>query len=741
MRMRLCTALSAATFAALLGVSTPSRADECLLGPVAVPGLPGAPEWVDWNGDSFWRPELHDPRWSGAPLDFLSYVPGTGEPGWIHEVAVRVVADGKIVYISFQAQDDDTGPDANDYVYVGLSEGSGNGAYAIKINADGSGADIPGPADPDGAGPTEVIIDSPPPKQLSPIALGWWHTTNATVASPNWDSEQSGALPWLQGARWNRPGIGSPRWAITLRLDLSPAGLDIAGATRFFFGAKVNKSTGDILVGNAVPKTDSDTDRVGDTAIPHRSNQWVQYLEPGAVCTEGITLDRGDVGVWTGSPGVASGGSLTNVICAGGACGSGENVFRVTARNVDNSGGIGTWAIRARMRIADWGSTVAFWNFAHWTDVAPVPHGTDVFDAPTSDLSAGNGWYWLPAVDAGDGTSAVTIDYQCSKGGDDYCPKLHDESEDHQCMLVELGQPTGSTFKFRNKAVYRNMNYEDLSALTVPAKISLLGLKKALGEDKPRDVYLYVEQRNMPPHGNKALQLPQKDLSVARRLAENPIAVPRAPRKRAVARPVSRAAAKAAAVVSANAAALSARIARSNERLANGLPLRNALAMTSDQLLDAVWPTYRVRVYYDSGRTFTVKGKKNRVLIPMVPFGFRLNHQGALYGFTTQLASTDRAQLKSAGGNWYKLSLPSEGAVKVSTALAAQEKPVTPGAGPCPAPQPCPQCPPPVRPGRCNCRVVGPTTGGLAALAGALLVGGAFLLRRRSKRRKAQRER
>lgn len=737
MRTKPCTAASAAIVVALLGIATQSRAQECLLGPVSLPGLSGAPEWVDWNGDAFWRPELHDPRWSGAPVDFLSYVPGTGSPAWLDEVAVRVIADGKFVYISFQAQNDDTGPDANDVIYVGVSEGSANGAYAIKINADGSGANIPGPADPDGAGPLEVPIDNPPPKQLSPIALGWWHTTNATLPNPNWGVQQSGALPWLQGARWDRAVLGSPRWAITLRLDLSPTGLNIAGNTRFFFGANVHTSAGDILVGNAVPKTDSDPDRVGDTAIPHRSNQWVEHLEPGAACTTGVTLDSGDVGVWTGDPGVASGGSLTNTICAGGACGSGENVFRVTARNVDNSAGIGTWTIRARMRIADWGSTVAFWNHALWTDVAAVPSGTNVFNAPTSDLSTANGWYWLTPVDAGDGTSAVTIDYQCDKGAEAYCPKLHDESQPHQCMLVELGQPAGSTFKFRKKAVYRNMNYQDLSSVSVPAKISLAGLRKVLGEDRARDVYLYVEQRNMRPPSKGAFELPQKDLLRARALAENPITVPRAQRKPPVGRLAARARTKLATAATTNATALVGRIAKSNERFQNGLPLRHTLAMSSDQLLDAVWPTYRVRVYYDSGKTFTANKQKDRVLVPMVPFGFRLNHRGPLYGFTTQLTGADTAQPKSVGGNWHQLNVKGEGDAKITTALTAEEHVVSTTTCPeCPPPAPCPT-PPPVGPCRCNCRVVGPASGGLAALGGALLVGTGLFLRRRGKRRKA----
>jgi hypothetical protein len=315
-------------------------------------------------------------------------------------------------------------------------------------------------------------------------------------------------------------------------------------------------------------------------------------------------------------------------------------------------------------------------------------------------------------------------------------------------MLVELGQPT-PTLQFQRKAVYRNMNFADLSTLDAPAKISIEGLKAVLGEAKDRDVFLYVEGKNLPPHGDKPLWLPTKDMAQARQFAEHPISVPQEPRRvpgkpPGPGKPGQPKDAKGAVVpppppppqaqgkLSAQ-QELAARIAQSPATFSNGLPVRSALAMSSDQLLDAVWPTYRIRVYYDSGKTFTTKGVKRPVLVPMVPFGYRLNHDGPFFGITHALQGSG-VELVPAGGNWFKVRVVSEGAVKVNTKISAEERPKSGGLGPCPTCNPCPDCK--VEHGKnCHCRVVAPgSTAGLAlALGGfsAVLLGAALRRRRR----------
>jgi hypothetical protein len=775
------TRLASLAIAMVMSLAGGARAQQCILGPVALPGLSGPPEWEDFDASGFWRPELHDPRWSGAPLDFLSFVPGSGLPAWSEEVGIRVVANGPILYVSFQANSDDLGPNADDYVYIGLTDG-GTGGVALRIAADLGGTAIAAPPAP--PPPNVLIADSPAPRHINAATgITTWTSTDGTT----WPSSSSAQPTWLKAAVWDRPS-GSPRWAVTLRLDLSPTGLNVTpGNMRMFFGATVNKSTGDILVGNATPKTASDPDRVGDSIIPSHVSNWVDHYYPGTICTNGVSLVPTDVGVWSGPAGSYSGGTLTNRICAGaggtGTCAAstGVNTFRVTARKVDNSAGIATHAIRARVRIADWGSQVPYWNSGRWTDVArpnaagTAPTGTGIFNASASALNS-FGWTWLTPVDAGDGTSAVTIDYTCSKqGSDSYCPKLADETQAHQCILVELGQPppgAGVTppFLMRNNAVFRNMNFENLSVSDVPATISLAGLKDVLGaaEAKDRDVYLYVESTNLPPHQERALWLPTKDMELTKALAERVFAIPTVPGKYLPTKPTKVLQPGSVATVTREKPQLAPtvirepvlpkeilakqrlaiettnRLALSQAKLSNGLPIRQALAMQRDQLLDTTWPTYRIRVYYDSGKTIIANKKTQRVLVPMVPFGYRFNHDGALYGFSQALSAMPGVTVQPIGTNWFKLEMKSEGTSGIRTRVVAEEVPKTSGqtttglpttvATPCPT---CPTCPKPVEPGaHCNCRVAGLQRSGWLPLVSMLTLGSMLLLRRR--RRTAQ---
>jgi len=55
------------TFLALVLAAPAAHAVECLLPPVSVPGLSGAPQWFT-SGVLSVRKELDDPRWGGAPL-------------------------------------------------------------------------------------------------------------------------------------------------------------------------------------------------------------------------------------------------------------------------------------------------------------------------------------------------------------------------------------------------------------------------------------------------------------------------------------------------------------------------------------------------------------------------------------------------------------------------------------------------------------------------------------------------
>ena len=444
-----------------------ANTNQCLPAPATVPGLSGAPEWQDFNADGFWRPELDDPRWAGGPLQYLSSLPVGGQVGTANQVAMRAITVDKILYLSIQAEADDNGPSSQDLVYVAFSQGELAGAYALSIDLQSAGTVINPPANP--AAGVVVPADNPLPTQVAPAAITYYHADNARTdpahptIEPVWGGENDGSPSWLKAARWDRPVLGSPRWAITLQIDLSAAGLNIAGPTNLFVGANVHTSTGDVIVGNATPKVGTDVDKLDVTPIPKRSDLWPLYDEPGTACTGGITVDPADVGVWTGTPGVNSGGTLTNQICTGSGCAATESTFRVIVRHVPNNGGIVPWDVRVRLRLAGWDSQAAHQDDAPWPDVATTPAGTPIVTAIfTNDFTAANGWYWAPPVDAGDGTSSIAVDYKCSKGGAAFCPQLADMSNPHQAVSVELGVPSGM-WTISKGATYRDLDFTTAS--------------------------------------------------------------------------------------------------------------------------------------------------------------------------------------------------------------------------------------------------------------------------------------
>ncbi len=447
--------------------SAHANTNQCLPSPATVPGLSGAPEWQDFNADGFWRPELDDPRWAGGPLQYLSSLPIGGHVGTENQVAMRAVTVGKILYLSIQAEADDNGPSSQDLVYVAFSQGELAGAYALSIDLRSAGTVINPPANP--AAGVVVPADNPLPTQVAPAAITYYHADNARTdpahltIEPVWGGENDGMPSWLKAARWDRPVLGSPRWAITLQIDLSAAGLNIAGPTNLFVAANVHTSTGDVIVGNATPKVGTDVDKLDVTPIPKRTDLWPLYDEPGTACTGGITVDPADVGVWTGSPGVNGSGTLTNQVCTGSGCAATENTFRVTVRHVPNNGGIDPWDIRVRLRLAGWDTQAAHEDDAPWSDVATTPTGTQIVTSIfTNDFTAANGWYWAPPVDAGDGTSSIAVDYKCTKGGAAFCPQLADMSNPHQAVSVELAVPSGM-WTISKAAAYRDLDFTTAS--------------------------------------------------------------------------------------------------------------------------------------------------------------------------------------------------------------------------------------------------------------------------------------
>lgn len=711
-----------------------SHAAQCLTGPVALPSLSGAPVWFDPGSGGDWRATLHDPRWAGSelrPYAATVAVPLGADASLAFGPRLRLLTYGGKLYVAYHATSDANGPSAGDAVYLGLSDAAGTTAFAIHVALHA--------ASPAGepSTPQDTVL---PKHNVGPTINVYEWTGGAWSPSP-----LSPDPSWLSSvASWTgSPGVD---WAVSFVVDPPAAG--ITGALKMFWGTRINviapagaTPASDVLYGNVVPATASDPS-VNSTIIPSDISGWEDVDTLGTACSDGISVQREDIGV-------IRGGTLTNVICKDGTTSGctgadGTNTFQVTATGISDPPPP-PYSIRARIRIADWGATLPSRKFAPWKDIPGiVPAGQDgsaLFDLPTSHfMASGSGWSW--STSAVPGGHTATLEYTCTtEPGKSYCPAISDATATHQCILVELGQRTTGTRKFIQPAVYRNMNFQGLSSVERKAKIDVRGLQKLLGDDRPRDLYLHLSRKNMPKPSKRAMRLDSKVLAKARWIAENPLAIPhRKPNPEEVAaarrekRPVQ--------------LALEPKLAAqlvSNKPLLGKVAAADAWLMAPERLLSEVYPTYEVRVYYDTGNK-TVHGSADgkatsaRVLLPFVPFGYHLTHEGDFYGFASDLLGVDGANLEPLGDDWYKLVVPNESAATVLTKATAEEKAPSSeasedagvGAGPGPSPRP----PQPTCMKRCGCR----TAGNGSAYGGPLLFGlGLIGLALRRRRRAARR--
>ena len=154
--------------------------------------------------------------------------------------------------------------------------------------------------------------------------------------------------------------------------------------------------------------------------------------------------------------------------------------------------------------------------------------------------------------------------------------------------------------------------------------------------------------------------------------------------------------------------------------------------LSSDDALSLLWPTYKIHVYYDTGRKVHYGAADHIVLAPMVPFGYYLNHQGTFFGFSDALSGVNGLVLESLGHNWYRLRVKNEGYAKVRTVISAEESPKGPEGKDC-----CCKVPPVkvvVQP-RCYCATPGISGDGKSAWFASLLVAGFFVRRITGRRR------
>ncbi|HTQ03790.1 MAG TPA: hypothetical protein VMI54_08025 [Polyangiaceae bacterium] len=706
--------------AAVLTASRPAAAldPQCLTSPVALPNLSGPPVWFDPSpATSTWRAELNDPRWSGAPLFNLcdnaeldSCALGSAE------AQVRGLIDGATLYMQVLNVADDT-QTSDDSVFVGIGLRGLAGARMVKITLDTITSPI---------STLPTVHDATPPTPNSAGTIFWNQATNASGASA-WATTLTQGLPpavspamrsWLEDvATWTN-SLGGPagtKWAVTFAVDLSQFGYTapITDTIPLFFGTRHTPS-----VGAAVPLPNITTDTVSgtDTIVPGNKANWALFSPPAAGCTGGITLSNTNIGVWDGT----TLGNQVGVCPATGPQPAGcphNTTFRALPENVPPGSQVYT-----RMRLANFGSVYNDWPNAPWDDIPGAGN-------PLTDATVASGWTFTPA----DATGQAVADFTCNRGSSTYCPILSNvPAQTDQCLLVELGAPPSTNLKFENKAVYRNLWFEELSTLDQKATISIKGLQKATGLAVDRDVYLYVQKVNMPAHTTQPMELDERALQLVRSYAEH--RPPHPPylggNEKGKQRPQLAAAKNA--PTPPNVLKFVRAVATEE---GNGPSPLSVPTLSSDDALSLIWPSYKIHVYYDTGRKEHFGGADRIVLAPMVPFGYYLNHQGTFFGFSDALSGLNGVVLEPLGHDWYRVHVKNEGYAQVRTVITAEESPKGPDGKSC-----CCEKMPPVKvvlQPHCYCALPGASGDSKNTwLAGLVLAG--FCLRRLARRKGRQ---
>jgi hypothetical protein len=300
--------------------------------------------------------------------------------------------------------------------------------------------------------------------------------------------------------------------------------------------------------------------------------------------------------------------------------------------------------IRARFRVANWGTNPTWEdvpnpNTTLWTDIAspggPVNIAANTLGNITTPYTA---------------TQCEACQYQIFYGAhtatcNTNCPAATNNTRrDHQCLLVEL---TGTGVNFLNDSAYNNMNFANTSRFSEVAEVRLIGLAETAPGSLARDVYFYIETRNMPAKtppdgggpgipGGPGGDGPQNELvgAAVQRKIPPEVYEPNTPRDE--------------------------RKSLIQELLLSG--------RVTYEDLQTVLPTYIVHAYYDTGERRTDGSKAYPILHPLNSFGYFAMHDGVPTGWAYDLK--DAVQIAP---NWYRIHVGPSGVATVRPVIEALE--------------------------------------------------------------------
>jgi hypothetical protein len=599
-----------------------------------VPALSGPPNWFDNSvaTPQFWDQfdEHSDPRWRGAARK------GFGA-GAVEHLAFRALHSPvtsppsgtpiAYLYLAWDIDVDASVDLAADGVQLGLQR-SGGPAYVIKILAWETAGDKL----------SATATYTPTVRKLTGTSLG----PNEPV--PTWIPGTARA--WLKN---QTASVTTNKWAIHLRVplidsgDISNVGINlgpIGSPFKLWFDVDLIGPAG--VTEYAYPAAAIiDIDPVTGQDLYPATTAWADATVGGTNCGLGVSLDGGSIGTTNPDP------TEIRYQWPADADPTNNPVNQLFAKPKNTGPAILAHALKASFRTANWG-TQPDWNAVPnptttlWTEVRPGV-------VKDNALGINAGVETSPGVfSPSEGT--IQFPWQLSDTDAAQFEGPSATRRKHQCMYVEL---SGAGIEFLNDSAYHNMNFKAYASEFISeAEASVAGLE-ALAGSTHRDVFLFVDTRNMPEtvaRGEVAKPVPTPDVE--------PLPEPEpdddddegghdVERVEGELR------------ISATYDGVSGAVAAPKVT-----PSYAELAQTA--------PTYMVHAYHDTGRRRRINGQLMKVLAPQTSFGYFVSHSGALAGWEHALTAPGIQQIAD---NYYRIRVPNGGSVPLRIRIRALSKP------------------------------------------------------------------
>jgi hypothetical protein len=594
----------------------------------------GGPVWWDISSGPmpFENKNVDDPRWVGAMRNTF---PKSGNGAGEHMSFRGLVgADptgtfpGQVLFLQWYVKVDTllNAGATGDVLFVGLWSGvAGQKPFLVRITPFSGG--VP-PAGSPYEGTTDFGLTFYPG-----VAGGATFTFPSTGSAPSWLDQTTGYTRiWAT--------TDSPvRWAVNMLVPLSasavsPEGWDNTGMNlptnfKLMYQARVQQAEVAMPFDNYHSWPPTLPNGINHNSPEVDPTTWANVSRGGG-CTMGISLAQSDFGTANPDPNeilyTHPWWTMPKPV---------QPVNTIRARPWNHMGSpIPVGGLHAEVQMANWGS------LADWDDPTLVAQ-------LWQDVRGGGDFANVNAI--ADATQVAGNDLSFNWQLNDAELELFDPQaggtparRQHNCMRIQL---SGQNLIFQNDSVYNNFDVTHASEFEREADINVKTLGSAGGTH--RDVFVYVEQTNMPYEVKKAGEPWKAPPPPPEGSVQLPIIPPQEDYRRAVA------------------VTHMPDIDPSKVIVPQGTVL--------DEWEKQGAPMVRFHVFVDSGeRVVDEDGKTRGVLTIMTSFGHAFEHDGPLHGWDAELEGEG---LKKIAPNLYHLPVPNEGVATVKTRVVAHEKP------------------------------------------------------------------